>query len=74
MMVSSVMILDSSVDPEENNHILTKSSRECITVAAQLTARQLNEVARLYTYNIGPIFLVEITCILEIFLIGFLEK
>jgi hypothetical protein len=73
-MVSSVMILNSSVDPEENNHALTESSRECITIAAPLTARQLHVVARLYAYNIGVIFLVEIPFTMKIFRIGFLEK
>jgi hypothetical protein len=43
------------------------------TVAARLTAHLLNEVARAYTHNLCVIYLLMLTFILDIVLVGFLE-
>jgi hypothetical protein len=70
-MVASVTIQDWSMNPEEYNMFGEGSTIGSTTVAARLTGLVLNEVARSYTHNFCVIFLVMLTVILDIVLVGF---
>ena len=50
-MLSSVMILDRWVDPEETQRLTQGAQKEGITIAARLTGLMLNElVGRKHTF------------------------